>query len=57
MPDLFGPGFLTVSRLFESKADPRTSTVAFDDKGEPTGSGGLFLQALPDAPEEVIAGL
>ena len=86
MPDLFGPGFLTVTRLFEGKAEPRNSTVAlrhgriaqdltayhleseqsasamalsvaFDDSGEPTGAGGLFLQALPDAPEEVIAGL
>lgn len=86
MPDLFGPGFLTVTRLFEGKAEPRSSTVAlqhgriaqdltafhleseqtasamalsvvFDDEGEPNGAGGLFLQALPDAPEEVIEGL
>lgn len=86
LPDLFGPGFLTVTRLFEGKAEPRISTVAlqhgriardltayhleseqiptamalsvaFDEEGEPTGAGGLFLQAMPDAPEEVIAGL
>ena len=86
LPDLFGPGFLTVTRLFEGRGEPRTSTVAlqhgriaqdltafhleseqtasamalsvaFDEKGEPTGAGGLMLQALPDAPEEVIDGL
>ncbi len=86
LPDLFGPGFLTVTRLFEGRAEPRTSTVAlqhgtiakdltayhleseqaptamalsvaFSEDGEPTGAGGLFLQALPGAPEEVIAGL
>ncbi len=86
LPDLFGPGFITVTRLFEGMAEPRSSTVAlrhgriaqdltayhleseqipsamalsvsFDENGEPTGAGGLFLQALPDAPEEVIAGL
>lgn len=86
LPDLFGPGFLTVTRLFEGVAEPRTSTVAlqhgriaqdltafhleseqvpsamalsvaFDDEGEPTGAGGLMLQAMPDAPEEVIDGL
>jgi len=86
LPDLFGPGFLTVTRLFEGRGEPRTSTVAlqhgriaqdltafhleseqtasamalsvsFDKKGEPTGAGGLMLQALPDAPEEVIDGL
>jgi len=27
-PDLFGPGFLTVTRIFEGKAEPRNSTVA-----------------------------
>ncbi|RKX87061.1 MAG: Hsp33 family molecular chaperone HslO [Spirochaetes bacterium] len=85
-PDLFGPGFLTVTRVFEGKAEPRNSTVAlqygtiakdltayhleseqaptamalsvaFDKEGNPTGAGGLFLQALPGAPEEVIEGL
>jgi len=85
-PDLFGPGFLTVTRVFEGKAEPRNSTVAlqygtiakdltgyhleseqaptamalsvaFDGEGEPSGAGGLFLQALPGASEEVIAGL
>ena len=83
LPDLFGPGLLTVTRLFDGKAEPRSSTVAlqhgriaqdltayhleseqvptamalsvaFDGAGEPTGAGGLFLQALPDAPEESI---
>jgi len=86
LPDLFGPGFLTVTRLFEGQAEPRSSTVAlrhgriaqdltayhleseqmpsamalsvaFTPDGEPSGAGGLFLQALPEAPEEVIAGL
>lgn len=86
LPDLFGPGFLRVTRLFEGKAEPRTSTVslrhgriaqdltayhqeseqaatamalsvAFDDDGEPTGAGGLFIQALPEAPEEAVEGL
>lgn len=86
LPDLFGPGFITVTRLFEGMAEPRGSTVAlrhgriaqdltafhleseqipsamalsvcFNDDSEPIGAGGLFLQALPDAPEEVIAGL
>ena len=86
LPDLFGPGFITVTRLFEGMAEPRSGTVvlrhgriaqdltayhleseqvpsamalsvSFDTEGEPTGAGGLFLQALPDAPEEVIAGL
>jgi len=32
-------------------------SVAFDGEGEPTGAGGLFLQALPGASDEVIAGL
>ena len=86
LPDIFGPGFITVSRLFDGLAQPRTSTVAlrygriaqdltayhqeseqvatamalsvaFDSSGSATGGGGLFLQALPEAPEEVIAGL
>jgi molecular chaperone Hsp33 len=85
-PDLFGPGFLTVTRVFEGKAEPRNSTVAlqygtiakdltayhleseqaptamalsvaFDSEGEPTGAGGLFLQALPGASDELITGL
>jgi molecular chaperone Hsp33 len=83
MPDLFGPGFLTVTRLFEGSAEPRTSSVAlqhgriaqdltsyhlesdqiptamalsvaFDEQWEPVGAGGLFLQALPGAQENVI---
>ncbi len=84
--DLFGPGFLTVTRLFEGKGEPRSSTVelkhgriaqditayhleseqiasamalsvSIDDDGLVSGAGGLFLQALPDAPEEVLDGL
>ncbi len=86
LSDLFGPGFLTVTRLFAGMAEPRSSTVAlkhgkiaqditayhleseqiptamalsvvFDESGEPSGAGGLFLQVLPGAPDEVIEGL
>ncbi len=86
MADLFGPGFLTVTRLFEGKAEPRNSTVelrhgriaqdltayhleseqtasamalsvTFDDEGDTTGAGGLFLQALPGASEEALDSL
>ena len=81
--DLFGPGFLTVSRLFEKGGDPMNGTVAlrygkiaedlaiyhleseqiptamalsvaFDENGESLGAGGLFLQALPGADENVL---
>lgn len=86
MPDLFGPGFLTVTRLFEGKNEPRSSTVeikhgriakdltayhleseqaasamalsvSIGDDGKVSGAGGLFLQALPGAPDEVLDGL
>ncbi len=84
--DFFGPGFITVTRLFSGMAEPRSSTVAlkygkiaqdltvwhmeseqvptamalsvaFDNEGEPSGAGGLFLQTLPGAGEDVTAAL
>ncbi len=84
--DFFGPGFLTVTRLFSGTAEPHNSTVAlrhgkiaqdltawyleseqlptamalsvaFDWEGEPSGAGGLFLQALPGAPDETVEAL
>ena len=85
-PDLFGAGFLTVTRLTGDFKEPLSSTVmlkhgriaedlteyyfeseqintamalsvSINNDGEPDGAGGLFLQALPGAPEEIITGL
>lgn len=32
-------------------------SIHFDRQGNVTGAGGLFLQAMPDAPEDIIVGL
>lgn len=81
--DLFGPGFLSVSKILEGSKEPVTGTVMisygsiakdlalyfteseqtptliyislkFDEKGNITGAGGLFIQALPGCDENIL---
>jgi molecular chaperone Hsp33 len=41
----------------EQAASAMALSVSLDESGLPAGAGGLFLQALPGAPEEVLEGL
>ncbi len=81
--DLFGPGFLSVSKILEGSKEPVTGTVMisygsiakdlalyfteseqtptliyislkYDEKGNITGAGGLFIQALPGCDENIL---
>lgn len=81
--DLFGPGFLSISKILEGSKEPVTGTVMisygniakdlalyfteseqtptliyislkFDEKGNITGAGGLFIQALPGCDENIL---
>ena len=81
--ELYGPGFISVTRILEGSRTPFTGQVMmqygdlakdlalyyneseqtptmfslgvhFDKQGRVTGAGGLFMQALPGCPEDVL---
>lgn len=83
---LYGPGFLSVSKVLEGAKEPVTGTVMiqygniakdlalyfqeseqtptlfyislhFDKMGNVMGAGGLFIQALPGCPDELLSSL
>jgi len=83
---LYGPGFMSISKILEGAKEPVTGTVMlqygnlakdlavyfdeseqtptlfyislhFDNNGNVTGAGGLFIQAMPGCEEDVLTRL